>query len=447
MSPETHSPLLGRQRRWRAAVFGLAVGIAVLLVLGAFGFRVPGSGGSNNSPVDDGPNFYQLLATVNSSVSNATGGPWSLFSVVGLAAQGDFSPNVRGYEVENQSLPVNDCQRLLPGPTVWNGTIPVTTGTLNSGTAPFWQLAYFSNVTGQVLIVTSSSGAVRVYSPIPATSGCVGAWDPLPYNLTFWADQIYSNDSLPVNSPEAAQVMWDHVGQYWSAQNSPAVEVLWLGAQLFTEIEGSPGGNWGVDYLRCGLAGLAGDQNIISGGVYRDGAYGGALSGTVNCAILNSPPDAGSYRIVASTPNVTVSETAQYVALRFQDVFVYSNGTVTNDEAWGLANWMTSWNLTNTSGQRMPLATPMCRQWVATIADCSASISGWYAVILSASGGWQNSYGELSGGGVGWSEPVTALVSDQQLVIVCPNAWNVAGDTLSVTSTVATSTVNGSLAL
>jgi hypothetical protein len=442
------APRTRRSPTRRRAVVVVAV-VAALVVAGglAVGFvtlhRQPGGG----SPVvDDGPNFYQLLAMVNSSVVNVTGGPWSLFSVVGLAAQGDFSPNVRGYEIENQSLPVNSCQSLLAGTTLWNGTIPVTSGTLNSGTAPFWQLAYFSSVSQQLLIITSSSGTLQVFSPIPASSGCAYSWDPLPYNFTFWGSQIYSNSSLPVNSPVAAQVMWNNVGQYWFKQNEPAVEVLWLGAQVFTEIEGSPGGNWGVDYLRCGLAGLSGDQNLIDGGIYRDGEYGGALSATGNCAILNYPPDSGTYQIANSTPNVTAIGASHYVAIPDHLYLEEANGSVADFEPWGLANWMVSMNLTNASGQPLPAGTPTCLSWVSSIADCAANSSGWYVVLLSAGGLWLASYGATQSG-IGWSVPVTAMVSHQQIVLVVPSTWDLTGDRLGLNSTVSYCTVTGSLTL
>jgi hypothetical protein len=80
---------------------------------------------------------------------------------------------------------------------------------------------------------------------------------------------------------------------------------------------------------------------------------------------------------------------------------------------------------------------------VGEVADCVANNSGWFAVILSAGGEWLDSYGSLPGGGAGWSEPNTALVSHQQLVIVVPSGWNLSGDRFSPISTITTSTVTG----
>jgi hypothetical protein len=68
-------------------------------------------------------------------------------------------------------------------------------------------------------------------------------------------------------------------------------------------------------------------------------------------------------------------------------------------------------------------------------------------VILSQSGEWINSYGLQPNGTRGWAEPVTALVSHQQLVLIAPSSWNLTGDVLAVSSTVSSSTVLGSLTL
>ncbi|MCI4348301.1 MAG: hypothetical protein L3J97_06775, partial [Thermoplasmata archaeon] len=131
----------------------------------------------------------------------------------------------------------------------------------------------------------------------------------------------------------------------------------------------------------------------------------------------------------------------------FQVAFESPNGTPINFfDGWGLANWMTSLNLTAPSGSPLPLATPSCKEWVSSVASCLANVTGWYAVLLSSSGEWLASYG-LSGTGAGWAVPVLALVSHQQIVIVLPNSWGFSGDTLNVVGTVSTSRVSGSLGL
>ncbi len=107
---------------------------------------------------------------------------------------------------------------------------------------------------------------------------------------------------------------------------------------------------------------------------------------------------------------------------------------------------MTGINVTTSSGQYLPLGTPTCRSRVASLADCPANATGWYAVLLSSSGEWLNSYG-ASPNGTGWALPVDALVSHQQLVVVVPSSWSTSGDVLSVTSTLSTSRVVGSVGL
>lgn len=429
----------------------VVVAIAVVMVIaGGLGTYLlivhPRSIGSG--VVDDGPTFYQVLSEVNSSVQSTLGGPWSLFSVIGLEAQIPFSPNVRGYPALN--LSVNSCQQLINGVTVWNGSVPVFHGTFNSGTAPFWQLGYYSNVTKSVLIATSISGLSHVYPPIPLASGCVHAWTDFPSSPEFWATQIYSNNSLPVDSPIAAAVAWKNIDRNWIEENQPLVEVFSLGPALFTATGNEYGGSWGDYFMGCGLADVSGIHTLYAAEVSRSGGWEGASNGTTNCAILKSSGpavDRGLYELVflGATPS-NGSETV-WLTSSFQVALAYLNGTIYAYDGWGLANWMTSWNLLTSWALPLPLGTSTCGAWVASIADCPANSSGWFAVVLSATGEWVNSYGVLPNGTIGWSEPVTALVSHQQLVVVVPSSWNLTDDVLSVNSTVTTSAVLGWLTL
>ena len=146
----------------------LAIVIVVVLagVLGGWYWI----GRTENSPPvpvvrDDGPTFYQALASLNSSVANQSGGPWLIFSVMGIAAEGAYSPSVKGYVSFNNSAPVNGCQAALNGLSMFNGSIPIFNGTVNSGTAPFWQFAYYSNTSSEVLVGTNVMGTPHLFTP------------------------------------------------------------------------------------------------------------------------------------------------------------------------------------------------------------------------------------------------------------------------------------------
>jgi hypothetical protein len=227
------------------------------------------------------------------------------------------------------------------------------------------------------------------------------------------------------------------------------VEILTSGPGIFSGY-GDVGGGIAVDFQRCGLVGITGVQPVIQVDENLNGVRTSVTNGTSNCALLNHPYFAGygSYDLVFASADVSSSGETTQVGLEFQVAMrPHNSSSPTSYDGWGLANWMTSWNLSTSGGNDLPLAMPVCASWVVSSTRCGASPSGWYAVELSASGEWVNSYGPSPLGGGEWSQPVTALVSHQQLVIVVPSSWNVTGDMITVTSTVTTSTVLSSVAL
>ncbi len=82
----------------RKFIFAVAIA-TVIVVAGGLGsyWGLVHRGSSGQPVVDDGPTLYQAIAGVNQSLRNATGGPWALFSVYGVAAQAPYSANIVGY--------------------------------------------------------------------------------------------------------------------------------------------------------------------------------------------------------------------------------------------------------------------------------------------------------------------------------------------------------------
>ena len=427
----------------------LAITVAGLLVFGAFGFGLPSSSQSSAKTIADGPTFYQTLASLNSSVANASGGPWALFSAYGIAAQLPFSPNLIGYVHTN--VTVNACGQAFNGLTMWNGTIPLFDGTFDSGTAPFWQLAYFSNSSQEILVATDVLGDTHVFPAIPYPSSCM-PWYDFPGNAANWT----SPSEFPiVDSSLAARVAWDSVLQGSKTVSDlvptygPTTEVITIGPGVFLGF-GDVVSAYGIYFDRCGEAGITGIQPLTLVGVGSSGQWIGTSNLTHNCALLYSGAGAydSEYDLLFSTPSVSSGSLTASVTAEFQVAIALPNGTLENffDEV-GLANWMTSWNLTSPSGQDQPLATSLCSMWVPSAAQCRANYSGWYALIISAGGEWINSYGLSPNGTASWSVPVTALVSNQQLVIVCPGTWNISGYSVTPVSTVSVSHVIGSFTI
>jgi hypothetical protein len=451
------------QGRWapthRALVIVLALVVIVAGSLGAWYYvSTHGPSSSAGRVVADGPTFYQALESLNSSVTNESGGPWSIFSVMGIAARAPYSPSVKGYVSFNASLPVNGCQAALNGPSMFNGSIPIFTGTFNSGTAPFWQFAYYSNATSEVLVGTDTLGSPHLFSPFPLQSNCTHAWGDFILDPSSWAGQIYNNSSLPPNSPTAARIVWSNVDTGYLDRHQPLVELFTSGPAMLAATQDLPSGVFGVDFVSCGLAGFTGYETdwargygmAYYSGVDKSGQYSGAFNTTTNCFLGNTPTVlgavTGSYQLLfSSATTFTATDTTWFTAPTAVNFALTSGGEYY--DMWGLASWMTNWNLTTPSDSRLPLGMPACTSWVPAVEDCVANSSGWYVVVLSTGGEWINSYGELSNGTAGWSEQVTALVSHQQLVIVAPSSWDLAGDELAVSSTVTVCTVDGSVAL
>jgi hypothetical protein len=427
----------------------LSILFAFALVVAAIGlalwwFSDRGGGPTISSPKDDGPTLYQAIAGVNQSIRNVTGGPWGLFSIYGVAAQAPYSANVVGYPLGNQT--VNACQAQFNGLTLWNGTMPVFNGSLDSGTAPYWQFAYYSNVSQQILVATNVLGSVHTYPPMSVNGPC-HPWYDLGRNPEIWVQQLAP---FLTNSPNIAQPALAKIGgMSWFYPSSPWAEIYTTGPGVFDGY-GDLGGFAGVILGRCGLVGVSNIQPLIEWAENLNGTNGGYGNETNNCAYLSHSYFAGwgSYAWLPASANTTSAGVTVRISIPFQIGFIQHNQTAPYFyDGWGLANWMTSWNLTTSSGQRLPLGTPTCGSWVPSLSDCIANSSGWFAVVLSAGGGWINSYGAFPGGGAGWAEPVTALVSHQQLVIVVPHSWSMSGDQVNVTSTVSTSSIIGSIAL
>ncbi|MGD0588355.1 MAG: hypothetical protein ABSA63_06130 [Thermoplasmata archaeon] len=408
-----------------------------------------GSAGSGGSPRADGPTFYQVLSSLNDTIRNTTGGPWSLVSVIGVASPFAFSPNVAGYLRLN--VTVNSCQEAIDGLTLWNGSLPQFTGVYSSGTAPFWQLAYYSSTSQQVLIATSVSGTPHVYAPMSISNNCTYAWTTFRSDPSSWVNQILANSTLPVDSSVAAAVAWSNSDRSWIQQNTPLAEVFALGPGLFTATGDVYGGNWEVYFMGCGVAGYTGIRLDYAAGVSRTGDWGGALNLTRNCVTLNSTGpviDRGINKFFFSPPSAVSGAATAWIDVPYQIGVTALNGSFYDYyDGWGVANWMTKWNVTNSSGRPLPLGSAGCNSWVPAVSDCIADSSGWYAVILSASGEWVNCYGTQPNGTVGWAGPVTAFVSHQQLVLVVPGPWSLNGDTLAVAATVSVCDVTGSITL
>jgi len=382
----------------------------------------------------DGPTFYQALGALNASVMAISGGPWALYAVWGIATTLPFAPGSLGWPGNN--LTANACQAQFNGLTLWNGSIPLFNGTFNSGTAPFWQFAFFSNTSASILIATDVLGVAHVYAPMSESSPCADGtalgWDPWIWQPAFMP--------WPTDTPKLAQTAWIRGGgKAWMNHNPPSLEAYDFGFSYWGS--GNPIGVI-VKYARCGLIGATDVQPVMDVGLNPDGSWLMSFNGTQGCGdviTLGPPPVLDGFLLVFSSPKPGNATGSHQAVVPFQ--VAYDSAHQFTD-ASGLVSWMTSLNLTDSAGQRLASGAPGCPAWVPSIEDCPASATGWYVVLESESGAWLDSYPSTPGG-TSWEVPNVAFASNQQLVVVAPSTWNLTGDELALNATVVACPVNG----
>lgn len=416
----------------------LAVLIGGLLAVAGVGLWVsPSPGASAPAIKADGPTFFQALAGLNASVSQQSGGPWALFAVWGIASPVAFSPSSLGWVQNN--LTVNSCQSSFRGVTLWNGSIPLFNGSYQSGTAPFWQFAFFSNASQSILIGTNVQGVSKLYPPIGMSSPCAAHSD-LGYEPWVWAATFVP---FPPDTPVLAMNSWNAIGQRWMSSNLHAYEAFILGWSYWGSA--NPEGLV-VKYARCGQVGFTGVQPVADVVLKSDGTYANYLNGTQGCGdviSLGPPPVYGAYALDFSPASTSSAGGTTWISTAFQST--YGNRSLDSD-AGGLVSWMLRLTLKDASGQLLQVAPPMCAAWVPSPSDCTSGASGWYGLLLNEAGGWQNSFPSLANL-TSWSVPGVALVSNQLIVLVVPTSWNTTGDVLNVVGNVAAVGVSGNITL
>ncbi len=392
----------------------------------------------------DGPSLYLALQEVDRVVQNTTGGPWQLFSYDGFAAQTSFYPGAVGFAGAT-NLSYRYCGAQFNGLTIWNGSdMPIFTGSVASGTAPFWQFEFYANASQGVLVATDTLGVVRAYSPIYPSNPCWQyAGGPSASFYETWLEP------LPTDSSAQARLAYGVGAGQFVAENSPIVEEFADGFSPLSETNHGPGG--GIEYSQCGLVGAAGQLPAFDVGFLSDGTVQGYASMSLSCTAIKQlgPPTTGWPYRIGFQPNTSSILPAPVgwntSTLPFQVEFP-PNGSVTSTDydAWGLTSWMTRLALTNGSGGSLPTSYPSCQSWVPSTANCSAGSSGWYALLLSAYGMWLDSYPSRANGSA-WAIPNVPLVSGEELVLVYPAAWDASIGTLTVTGVASIPTVSGSV--
>jgi hypothetical protein len=393
-------------------------------------------------PFDDGPTFHSALAQVNSTARGTPGGPWLLFSAMGLAAQATIMPSARGISPNN--LSVQYCGSQFDGLTIWNGTsFPVFNGSIASGTAPFWQFAFFSNASQMILVATDINFVPTVFPPIPVTNPCAmygfgGAVVASSY--VSWLNPIPIDTNI--QAANAALVL----GNSFERANYPILEMFNLGYTPFdgTNHDGN-GVGLGVEYSRCGMIGAAGLQPEGDVGEDANGTVTNFGTGSLSCTVVNGTT-IGSYLFTFGSNGTSepVEPGSTGLLLPFQ--VEYQNCTASDNDSscrdgYGMVSWMTSLTLEAPGGNPLPSAPSSCQTWTYSLSRCGASSSGWSVVLVTANGAWVDVFPGTNG--TTWAIPNALMVSQEALVLLVPSAWNLMGDRLTIQGSAAVPAVTG----
>jgi hypothetical protein len=432
--------------RTRARHTVLVVAVAVVMTiaggLGTIMILEQRSGSPSSTPpvVNDGPTLYEALRSTNVSVDATMGGPWTLEQVYGVASPIPADPGSWGWGEYDQTLV--SCQAAFNGLTIWNGTMPLFNGTFNSGTAPFWQIVYYSNSTQQLLVATDVSGEVRVYAPIPLTSECAEK-SGLGYEPWLWKS-FWSQDGYPGDTPTMASDDWNVMAHsYVDWLGRPVGELYLFGADQFGS--GMPHANQ-INYFTCGTTGAVGATPglAIFGSTDEPNYTGNSWNYTLGCT-----PTTNSWTptpLEMAFSNTTVATGTGTMVLRQSFTLIMTGSPPYSGPGYnsrGITSWMVSLNLTNRSGDHLPISGSGCGSWVPSLTDC-IEMSGWYAVLLGPDGTWDGSYGATHLG-QSWTYPVLPIANNETIAVIIPSTWNVTGDTLEVTSTTSELPLSGSV--
>ena len=376
------------------------------------------------------------------------GGPWLLFSYVGLAPEGPFAPAAFGFS-NSTNLTLRYCGSQFDGLTVWNGTaFPIFHGSIASGNATFWQFAFFSYVSREFVVATDVLGVPHVYPALPEDNPCM-----MQSTMSASAESYVSwVNPLPVDTSVQAANAYGVAGTVFQTDHSTLVEIFANGWTDFSDaFNHGPGG--GVDYTLCGLPGAGGEQAESFVGELPDGEVQSIFNGTLSCTGVREPGPPVIYQnySVALGPVSSLGTLRPGLAglslpieVEFPDWF--DNETVPYYDGWGLIAWMTTVTLVSSTDQELPANTSTCQGWVPSIADCNETGSGRFVVLLSASASWMDTL-PSSEGGHDWSVPNVPIVGGEQLVVVFPSGWNVSGDLVDVTATSLLPAVSGSVSV
>ncbi len=392
---------------------GVALATVLVLVIAPPHSVSPAPGGE-----PPGYTFDQAASRALSQAANTSDGPWRLISAAGVVTNQPLMPEVVTY-------PAVACQDLT-GPTVWNGSgIPVWTGSMAAGIAPFWEFL-FVNYSNAILPVQTVNESVVLGPPVPLNTPCGEALYHLdgtnpPSNLPAIV--------APFDSSVAGSIAWNYEGRQFTGQQPQVAEYFGLGPTVLSGLPWGPG--WGVKYGACGLKGFTGDLPEASAGITSpSGPPSFQTNGTGTCTFTSYTVSFGP------ASRSSAPESGVFVSLPITVNSPYVNNSLAIES---LAAWIIALGLTNATGASQALSTVSCLSGIIGPTSCRATGLGWFAALASDTGYWLDLF-DSGATTPTWLHPNVDVLTNDTLVVYLPAS--IAAESLTLTTNSAISSVH-----
>lgn len=385
------------------------------------------------------------LAMVEIGLPDPAGQSWTLFSDIGIASPTPFTPWVLGGDPNssaNQLATIWACGS-LPLATVWNVSgLSSQLGNVSDGYAPFWQFMFVNqSSSGQLTfaIGSYSQGRVEVVGPLAQTSGCIEDLGLGPGIPMLGASR--PNLETDVGGPLAyANAAWEFGPDF------KPYALLWLDGLPMIANTGSDsfystgGIAWQASYYNCGLAGGVPPPDTVNSYHVSVWSQDGTpmVSGPVSVAFNCTLP---KYELAGVLQQVSGGQDAASPQVGITVSGPFGEGIQTNVQ--GLGAWMMDPSLADRNQTSLAPTLDLCPTWVSDLASCPPPSGGWYAVLLSPSGQWLDSYGVVNGTPA-WAAPNVPVLTNETFAILASTATNLTGATLRFLPQVAWPSISAS---
>ncbi len=428
-------PRAGQPRPGRSRAL-LAIIIVVILIVAALsGYEVyratQSTPTSYPSPPAGWATFQAAWASVSDAFSQLVHGPWTILFGEGVAADGPWSPPAAFWGGTSPAL-WDPCAAQLSGVstiTFWNSSAyPYSDSphVFSSGAAPLWTFIF--NGTGTPTFVVSwLEGQVVVNAALGPTSPC---FLTSIFN-TPAVEQIHPSIEVDSNVIAAAALAESQLQLPTPPPSVPslgeeAFALYYPGPERLLPMSIGAGDLWTVAYGACGLPGQLGSNFTMGEFPFNATTAEGNswMTATVACYdsyyLLNMTPVH-----ISTSPDPNGSYREWNVNWSFLSSAVPPTWTA-SDLTTSLIHWQLK--LANPPFSVIPPTAALCTPGHPSLANCTGPAQGWYAVLLSPSGAWLDSYPAVANGTT-WTVPgVPLLAGDRVLFVGAPGAPATPGD-------------------